>query len=144
MSVDFPKYYINSHTHRVKLRLIQVLILSVKFSNKVCVSFLLRNYVRISMGCWSVCYSHTIMVLTFSCFHFCLSNSHSILVFHSMFQTTCKMVAEHLVGALQHDNQRSVRYLMEWTVALIFTRFPDLISSILLPCLKAVSFGQDN
>ncbi|XP_064403446.1 probable methyltransferase TARBP1 isoform X4 [Halichondria panicea] len=90
MSVNFPKYYINSHTHRVKLRLIQVLILSVKFANK----------------------------------------------------TTCKMVAERLVGALQHDNQRSVRYLMEWTVSLIFTRFPDLIPSILLPCLNADSDGR--
>ncbi len=120
------------------------------YKSSYCQSSLLTRYVCVSylnLFVWSTPSTGYWCTVTLErVFHFHISISafhiHILLVFHSMFQTTCKMVAERLVGALQHDNQRSVRYLMEWTVSLIFTRFPDLIPSILLPCLNAVSFDQ--
>ena len=57
----------------------------------------------------------------------------------AMFQVAAAWVTEQLLSALQYDNQLSVRYLIEWQVVLLLSRYPSLISDLLLPCLYYVS-----
>lgn len=49
------------------------------------------------------------------------------------------LVVEQLLTALQYDNQLSVRYLIEWQTVLLLCAYPELITSLLLPCLTYVS-----
>ncbi len=58
MSETSPKYYINSHTHRVKLRLLQVLILSIKYANKVTSKILIMWVVLHLTSPISICILH--------------------------------------------------------------------------------------
>ena len=57
----------------------------------------------------------------------------------AVFQVAAAWVTEQLLSALQYDNQLSVRYLIEWQVVLLLSRYPSLISDLLLPCLNYVS-----
>ena len=57
----------------------------------------------------------------------------------AMVQIAAAQITEQLLSALQYDNQLSVRYLIEWQVVLLLSRYPSLIEDLLLPCLSYVS-----
>ena len=50
-------------------------------------------------------------------------------------------VLSELLGALEADNQSSVRHLLEWAATILFGRQPHLLPRLLLPLLQTVSAG---
>ena len=51
-------------------------------------------------------------------------------------------MAEQLLQALQWDNQLSVRYLMEWVVIIVLSRYPELLDNLFYPHLHHVSLQR--
>ena len=60
-------------------------------------------------------------------------------LFLNFTQGTTRLVAEQLLQALQCDNQLSVRYLMEWVVVIVLSRYPKLLDDFFYPHLHHVS-----
>lgn len=51
-------------------------------------------------------------------------------------------MAEQLLQALQCDNQLSVRYLMEWVVVIVLSRYPELLDDLFYSHLHHVSLHR--